>query len=341
MIQSHVRNTKRVRLYKDGPVLDTPDHASWRPRSMTNPRCEDNSTDDVVCPACGRGSPTHQGYAVHYSKSHDGEHTGNPTIARFGRDRLIALYWEYSYEEIADILNIGSTTVANTYDELNLPKKTEYNRVAWEHGVSKTRLAHHLHYDAEMTTSEMSDALGVSRTVIDNLFEKSEVNPRTQGEAAKLVWERAGDDLRKKVLTPEFREQQQEEGISEELREWMEENNDKMAEYAALGAPAREENGMKGRTGQDNPNWRGGKHLVDALRKQLRPSWWTVRDGERADECYKCGASECKLDVHHIVPLSAGGTNDSWNLMTLCESCHPTAESYVRQFEAFDPVLTE
>jgi len=92
---------------------------------------------------------------------------------------------------------------------------------------------------------------------------------------------------------------------------------------------------------EDHPNWRGGKHLVDALRKQLRPSWWTVRDEERADECYKCGASECKLDVHHIVPLSAGGTNESWNLMTLCESCHRTAEVYTRQFDAFRPILIE
>lgn len=119
------------------------------------------------------------------------------------------------------------------------------------------------------------------------------------------------------------------------------EARDHARKVAALGASAREKNGMKGRTGQDHPSWRGGKHLVDALRKQLRPSWWTVRDEERADECYNCGASECKLDVHHIVPLSAGGTNDSWNLMTLCESCHSTAEAYVRQFEAFDAVLTE
>jgi 5-methylcytosine-specific restriction endonuclease McrA len=98
---------------------------------------------------------------------------------------------------------------------------------------------------------------------------------------------------------------------------------------------------MKGRTGQDNPNWRGGKHLVDALRKQLRPSWWTVRDEERADECYNCGASECKLDVHHIVPLSAGGTNDSWNLMTLCESCHRTVEAYTRDLPGMEAVIRE
>jgi hypothetical protein len=27
-------------------------------------------------------------------------------------------------------------------------------------------------------------------------------------------------------------------------------------------------------------------------------------------------------EVHHIIPLSEGGTNDESNLMSLCRSCH-------------------
>lgn len=95
------------------------------------------------------------------------------------------------------------------------------------------------------------------------------------------------------------------------------------------------------RTGQDHPSWRGGKHLIDAVRKQLRPSWWTVRDDERAEECYKCGAPDCKLDVHHIVPISAGGTHNSWNLMTLCESCHQTVEAYTRTLPGMEAIIAE
>jgi hypothetical protein len=194
---------------------------------------------------------------------------------------------------------------------------------------------------AEVSENALAERFEVSRNVIKGALDECGIERRGQADAEQHKWEQAGDALREKVMTPEFREQQQREGLPEELHEWREENAEKLAEYAKLGTPAREENGMKGRTGQDHPSWRGGKHLVDALRKQLRPSWWTVRDEERADECYKCGASGCKLDVHHIVPLSAGGANDSWNLMTLCESCHRTAEAYVRQFEAFDAVLTE
>jgi len=128
-------------------------------------------------------------------------------------------------------------------------------------------------------------------------------------------------------------------------RDWFDEEPEQAREHvrkiAALGAPARTKNGMAGQTGQDHPNWRGGKHLINALRKQLRPSWWTVRDDERQNECYNCGESQGKLDVHHIIPLSAGGTNESWNLMTLCESCHRAVESYTRDLPGMEAVLTE
>jgi len=41
-----------------------------------------------------------------------------------------------------------------------------------------------------------------------------------------------------------------------------------------------------------------------------------------------CGESAEKLDLHHIIPLLAGGVNEEWNYMTLCRSCHITVEHY-------------
>jgi len=43
------------------------------------------------------------------------------------------------------------------------------------------------------------------------------------------------------------------------------------------------------------------------------------RDGYR---CTRCGANNIQLYVHHIIPLSEGGTNDPKNLTTLCENCY-------------------
>lgn len=39
--------------------------------------------------------------------------------------------------------------------------------------------------------------------------------------------------------------------------------------------------------------------------------------------CQECGAGrEAKLHVHHIIPVSRGGTDEMSNLVTLCESCN-------------------
>lgn len=255
------------------------------------------------------------------------------------------LYWDYTTAEIQERLDIGGSTYSRAKEYAGLPRKTKAHEVAYEHGVPLSRLLYHLHHDAQMSVSEMSDVLGISRSAIYTGFKHTDVHDRSQSEA-EMVKNQQMSEERRRQQTEAAREKQHEKyGDGGAIGHWVDENPDKHAEVARKaapkGAPARDENGMAGRTGQDHPNWRGGKHLVDALRKQLRPSWWTVRDDERTEECYNCGTSDCKLDVHHIVPISAGGTNESWNLMTLCESCHRTAEVYTRQFDAFRPVLTE
>lgn len=47
------------------------------------------------------------------------------------------------------------------------------------------------------------------------------------------------------------------------------------------------------------------------------------------EECYWQGRATPAQEVHHIVPLSKGGTNSFDNLMALCKPCHSriTAES--------------
>ena len=38
--------------------------------------------------------------------------------------------------------------------------------------------------------------------------------------------------------------------------------------------------------------------------------------------CQCCGKKNCRLEVHHIIFRSNGGTDDEENLITLCEDCH-------------------
>jgi len=64
-----------------------------------------------------------------------------------------------------------------------------------------------------------------------------------------------------------------------------------------------------------------------ATRKRYGRSWKRVRDRFLAQHplcevCQKEGRLTSAEEVHHIVPLSKGGTNATENLMSLCKSCH-------------------
>ncbi len=64
------------------------------------------------------------------------------------------------------------------------------------------------------------------------------------------------------------------------------------------------------------------------------PSNWldiskTVRERD-AYRCRYCGSSDRILHVHHIIPLSKGGSNSLSNLITLCEKCHSRKHPHMR-----------
>jgi 5-methylcytosine-specific restriction endonuclease McrA len=63
-----------------------------------------------------------------------------------------------------------------------------------------------------------------------------------------------------------------------------------------------------------------------ACRKAARGAQWTMirkaalrRD---AHTCQDCSKTDCRLEVHHLVPLCKGGDNRLTNLKTLCVPCH-------------------
>lgn len=50
----------------------------------------------------------------------------------------------------------------------------------------------------------------------------------------------------------------------------------------------------------------------------------SILDRDR-HRCRRCGATTA-LEVHHRIPLAAGGTNAPENLIVLCHACHRQAE---------------
>ena len=71
-----------------------------------------------------------------------------------------------------------------------------------------------------------------------------------------------------------------------------------------------------------------------ASNKRYGRSWKRIRDRyikahPLCEGCDKNGRIKAAEEVHHILPLSKGGGNETSNLMALCKSCHSkiTAES--------------
>ena len=64
-----------------------------------------------------------------------------------------------------------------------------------------------------------------------------------------------------------------------------------------------------------------------ATKKRYGAHWKRIRDAyvkhhPVCEMCKKRGIHTPTQEVHHIIPLAEGGSNDWDNLMSLCKSCH-------------------
>ena len=61
------------------------------------------------------------------------------------------------------------------------------------------------------------------------------------------------------------------------------------------------------------------------LKQELtRPSFRERMFSIHGHRCYNCG-SDLYVELHHVVPLSLGGTNRDTNIVPLCYECHKKA----------------
>lgn len=66
--------------------------------------------------------------------------------------------------------------------------------------------------------------------------------------------------------------------------------------------------------------------------RSVKSGWWTIRAKVWARDkgmCVSCRVNKGS-DVHHIVPLSRGGTTTKANLITLCAECHAKRHKHLR-----------
>ncbi|AMX85017.1 HNH endonuclease [Geobacillus subterraneus] len=74
---------------------------------------------------------------------------------------------------------------------------------------------------------------------------------------------------------------------------------------------------------------------IRAIENGYQPYRWEYHQSNRLDEnirkavilrdqntCQKCGRTNCRIEVHHIIPRRLGGSNSIYNLICLCSDCH-------------------
>ena len=76
--------------------------------------------------------------------------------------------------------------------------------------------------------------------------------------------------------------------------------------------------------------------VTKIVRDSYSSTWWDNRKKVFARDSGKCqgyiGGIKCSRkgsEVHHIIPLSRGGTNSVMNLITLCRNCHDARHNHL------------
>lgn len=58
--------------------------------------------------------------------------------------------------------------------------------------------------------------------------------------------------------------------------------------------------------------------------RAIKPQIWDRVVIEGRYKCHQCGGMD-RLELHHIIPLEWGGSNDYRNIRPLCHDCHVRA----------------
>lgn len=230
----------------------------------------------------------------------------------------------------------------------------KYN-TAWlrhRYGVPPSWLLNTLHNVLNKSVKRISEELSISRYWIQKYMDENGIGKRGRSEAESLKWEQMSEEQRtEQVAAAHQKSRELAESGDLSLQKWRRENPKKATEMSARNArnmsEVRERNGMKGATGRDSPTWRGGYSHKQTVRDLLPgTSFYTQRKEvlERDNyTCQMCGRHEGEIgrepDVHHIVPVLCGGTNATELMISLCPSCHTTAEH--RTYDFTDPLLVE
>jgi 5-methylcytosine-specific restriction endonuclease McrA/DNA-binding CsgD family transcriptional regulator len=176
------------------------------------------------------------------------------------------------------------------------------------------------------STREIADDFDISAPTIQYWLKKHDIPIRHGGEAIKTQWEGAND-----------RREMQREIARQNLTPWHEMGEEiQQRVRARLSEFWSENNPMEGRTGEQNPAWRGGHEKYYGSNWDEQRQRALNRDGYECQSCGEAPNDPHELPVHHHVPIrwfknsdahTREDANQLWNLITLCSGCHGNIES--------------
>jgi hypothetical protein len=100
---------------------------------------------------------------------------------------------------------------------------------------------------------------------------------------------------------------------------------------------------LRGKTGTESRNWKGGiaYYSVRATRKRENGGTHTKEEWESLKEAYgdicPCCHERKELVKDHIVPLAKGGSDDISNIQPLCRSCNAKKHTQIIFFKVDYP----
>lgn len=261
---------------------------------------------------------------------------------RWTDDQIEYLKENYLYKSLSALeneLNISEKAILRQAKKLNLPSKTQKNRIEHEFGMDVCKLLNMLHWEQGMSVNQMEKHLKVSRLWINKQMEKCGISWRGQSEAQKKVWSDREIDERKKQVAAAHEKTRElakegEHTFQRLARENPELDRQRRSHAASLVAASREANGnnwMTGKVGPAAPNWKGGKDYYHYLRGTAVGNWRLNRKLALERDNYTCQRCQAQVEsfslhVHHKIPLKEGGTNLLDNLICYCNSCHKIVE---------------
>lgn len=296
---------------------------------------EFSTTDRHPCPSCGQLFSSRKGLGIHHSNSH-----GETLLEheRRTRDGIECPVCGVAFDKWKGIrAHVGwKHPDSDILDAEVPPPAEEYIRSKW----------------TSLTVSEMADHLDKSdRTIkkyirgIDGIPSK-EIRRRPVREfGVPLPWLL---DTLHNTLDKSVNQISDEIGVhSDVISRWMDDKFGIPRRGHQEATQVRWDEEKAGRIESNRMHYGSPRSAYEVVKRSLNGVYWNdFRDTiqERDDHtCQLCGCekeeSDRRFDVHHIVPILAGGCNEPPLLMTLCQVCHQSSEKYTR--DIFERVLTK